>query len=140
MLRDEANGSPVLHAVLAQFDTGDETFVDVVQFQKLSANSFVWKLRFSDYMYYLYAVDFVESLEQVTDTLRIITDGTPGFLVRALNPLDFASASPVVAATVYQKPVSYDEKVAPHATESGYDFVFLYKTDDRAEEAFNVFA
>ena len=129
MLRDEANGSPALHSVLAQFALDEEALIDVLEFRKLSSDSYIWKLRLSDYIYYLYAEDFVESLEQVTDTIRIATEGTPGDLVAALTPMDFATASPVMSTSVYEKPSDFDDKIAHYAVESGYDFVFLFKTE-----------
>lgn len=140
MLRDEANGSPALHAVISQFDIGDETVIDVVAFRKLRPNCFLWKVRMSDYIYYVYAEDFVESLEQVTDTLRIATEGTPGELVAAKVPMDFASASPVMSASIYEKPSDFDDKIAHYTVESGYDFVFLFRTDEASDKDFDELA
>lgn len=135
MLRDEAAGSPALHDVLESFQLGeDEVLIDVKQFRMLTPNSFMWCLRMSEYVYYLYAVDFVNTLEEITDTLRIATDGTPGELVLAAKPLDFDSASPVSSSTIYEKPTDFDSKIAHYAAESGYDFVFLYRTDQRSDE------
>ncbi len=134
MLRDEANGSPALHAALEQFDIGEESLMSVKKFQALTPESFIWLLECSDYMYYLYACDFVESLEQITDVIRLASDGMPGELVRMLTPIPFEEASPVTASSVYEKPDDYDEKIAHYAGESGYDFVFLFRTEQRAEE------
>lgn len=133
MLRDEANGSPALHAALQQFDMGDEALLSVKKFIALSPESFVWLLECSEYIYYLYAGDFVESLEQITDVMRLASDGTPGELVRVFTPIPFEELSPVTANTVYEKPDDYDEKIAHYAGESGYDFVFLFRTEQPSE-------
>lgn len=136
MLRDEASGSPALHDVLEQFQIDDEeVLLDVREFRMLGENRFLWKLRLSESVYYLYAEDFVESLEQVTDTLQIATDGTPGELVPAKTPMDFDSASPVMSSSVYEKPTDFDDKIAHYAVESGYDFAFLYRTELSSSEA-----
>ena len=135
MLRDEAAGSPALHDVLEQFQLDEDVVLDsVLEFRKLGTEQFLWKLQMSDYIYYVYAEDFVESLEQVTDTLQVATDGTPGELVPAVAPLDFESASPVMSASVYEKPTDFDDKIAHYAGESGYDFVFLYRTELTSDE------
>jgi hypothetical protein len=42
--------------------------------------------------------------------------------------------SPVTANTVYEKPDDYDEKIAHYAAESGYDFVFLFRTEQLSED------
>lgn len=139
MLRDEASGSPALHAVLGQYDISEE-LIDVVEFHKLTANSYLWKLRMTDFVYFLYAEDFVESLEQVTDTLRIATDGAPGELAAAKVPMVFETAGPVTATSVYQKPADFDSKIAHYAVESGYDFVFLFRTEEKSDKDFNELA
>jgi len=134
MLRDELNGSPALHAVLEQFELGEEVLVDVKQFRALTANSFLWQLRLTDYVYYLYATDFIESLEQVTDVLQVATEGTAGELVPVKSPMVFEEASPVTSSSVYDKPDDFDTKIAHYTTESGYDFVFLSRTDVVSDE------
>lgn len=134
MLRDESYGSPALHAVLGCFETEEESFVEVLQFRTLSADTFLWQLRFTDHIYYLVATDFVESLEQITSLLQVATDGTPGELVAVKQPLVFENASPVTASSVYEKPDDFDTKIAHYAAESGYDFVFLYQTDIASED------
>lgn len=134
MLRDELNGSPALHAVLEQFELGDETLLDVKQFRALTQNSFLWQLRLTDYVYYLYATDFVESLEQVTDVLQVVTEGTAGELVPVRTPMVFEEAAPVTSSSVYEKPDDFDTKIAHYTTESGYDFVFLSRTEISSDE------
>lgn len=135
MLRDEAAGTPALHDILEQFQVSeDEVLLDVRHFRMLTPNSFVWQIRMSDFVYFVYAVDFVNSLEEITDTLRIITEGMPGELVPAKVPLSFESASPVSSSTIYEKPTDFDDKISHYAGESGYDFVFLYQTDQRSDE------
>lgn len=133
MLRDEASGSPALHAVLELFEIGDETLIDVKQFRMLTAESFLWQLRLSDNVYFMYATDFIQSLEQVANTLQVATDGEPGELVPVRTPIPFEEAGPVTASSVYDKPDDWDEKIAHYAGESGYDFVFLYKTEQLSE-------
>ena len=134
MLPDEAAGTPAVHAALEQFELGDETLLDVLLFRALGNESFLWQLRCSDRIYYLYATDFVESLEQVTSTLAVVTDGMPGELVPVSKPMVFEEAAPVTSSSVYEKPDDFDTKIAHYATESGYDFVFLYRTEQLADE------
>jgi hypothetical protein len=134
MLRDETNGSPALHAVLDQFELEDETLLDVLLFRTLNSHSFLWQLRLTDSIYYVYATDFVESLEQITSTLQVATDGTPGELVPVKRPMIFEEASPVTSSSLYDKPDDFDTKIAHYTTESGYDFVFLYRTEQSSEE------
>lgn len=123
-----------MHAVLELFELGDETLIDVKLFRMLTPESFLWQLRLSDYVYYLYAVDFVESLEQIANTLQVVTDGTPGEFVPVRTPTVFETAGPVTASSMYEKPDDWDTKIANYAAESGYDFVFLYKTEQLSEE------
>lgn len=135
MLRDEATGSPALHDVIEQFDIADEeVLLDVREFRMLGQNRFIWRLRLSDFVYYLYATDFVDSLEEITDTIRIASDGTPGELVAAKQPLDFETATPVMSTSIYEKPTDFDAKIAHYLGQSGYDFVALYRTEIMSSE------
>jgi hypothetical protein len=128
MLRESyAYGSDDLKAVLEEFKLGDTKLIDVTSFKMLSPDSFIWRLRMTDGIYYLYAEDFITDIESVKRNIQEIAGTHPGVFVKVKIPRPFNLLAPVGAATTYAKPEDYEKEIQDIVTESGYDLVFLYK-------------
>ncbi len=109
-------------SILRQFRVGIEQ-VHTLDFEALSPDSFVWKLGTKNSIYYLYAEDYVESIEAITKAIRMFS-GDEVKLIEVKSKISFENAAPVKNAEIYKKPESY-EKISKYAVVSGYDFVFL---------------
>lgn len=135
MLRDYAytENWRLLDAALEQFIDLPER-LSLVGFSALSPDSFLWKIYDGSTVYYLYAEDFVSSLDHVREQIREFwhEDIKLEFLP-AKTPLSFEDASPVKSASVYAPPENQYE-FERYAGESGYDFVFLLKSDKKIGE------
>lgn len=108
----------------------------LLQYATLSPDSFIWKFSLGDHIYYLFAKDYVESLDSVqTDIRAFAGDNEVGLkFMKAKNPKAFEDSSPNQYADVYQPP---DDEYALHdyAARSGVDFVFLCRSDESAHNA-----
>lgn len=125
-------------------DRALECFIDLpdrlslVGFIKLSPDSFLWKIFDGKTVYYLYAEDHVPSLEHVKErVINFMGEFTPEKLelefVPAKIPLSFEDSTPNKVATTYKPPA--DEYVfARYCAQSGYDFVFLLKSNEDLED------
>lgn len=109
--------------------------IALLEFKVLTPDSFVWRFLINDSIYYLYAEDFVEGIEEVNNKLQRICKGANLIPVEAKNRVGFENASPVGTATVYKRPKNKEEMMK-FAVESGYDFVFLYKSDENVNNAY----
>ena len=108
-----------------------EQFIDLparlslVGFIELSPDSFLWQIFDGVTHYYLYAEDYVPSLDhvkqQICDFYQKDIDLT---FVKAKVPLAFEDSTPNKTATVYQPPED-EYEFAKYSSQSGYDFVFL---------------
>lgn len=118
-------------------DAALEQFIDLpprlslVGFSELSPDSFMWKIYDGETVYYLYAEDFVASLEHVRLQIQ---DFWPEKIelefLPVINPKAFEDTTPNRTAAVYKPPK--DEYVfAKYAGQSGFDFVFLLKSNER---------
>lgn len=127
-----AYGTPELWKVLNHFQI-QAKLIDVRSFHMLTPDSFLWKLRMSDGVYYLYAEDYVEKLEYVEKEIQEASAGKIGQFVMVKKPRPLEEHSAVKAASEYAPPESY-EAMRPYAADSGYDLVFLYKLDNPDED------
>lgn len=117
-------------------DAALEQFIDLplrlslVGYTALSPDSFVWKIFDGETVYYLYAEDYVEGLQQVTDAIKDFwpQDITLEFMP-VKTPRAFEDSSPNQTAEIYQPPKD-EYEFTKYAGQSGYDFVFLLKSSE----------
>lgn len=139
MLRDfQYNPTLILITeVLQRFSLdhiSSKSHVDILRFEVISPDSFMWKLLLGNAVYYLYAEDYISSAEYVKGVFNEYLGSDKWDFVSSRNALVFESSSPVKGASVYQK--SEDaEAVMKYAVDSGYDFVFLVKTLENPDDA-----
>lgn len=134
MLRDlYAYGSEELHQIIEFFKLGDVRLVKVLSFRMLNADSFVWELRLTNGLYYLYAEDFIDSIKQVQDTINILTHKRAGHFIAVRKQKDFEELEAVKAATIYSEPKDYKKSMKAYVADSGFDLVLLYKIDGTNE-------
>jgi hypothetical protein len=141
VLRDYAYRTDELDNCLNRFRLPEGSkFVDVKLFRMLTPDSFIWKLRHTDSMYYLYAEDYVPSLAHVrTIILGNLAHGQSGHFIEATTQIAFNDLSAVRSAVVYRKPDDYDSEIIKYTIDSGHDLVFLYRVDamsDKDKEEF----
>lgn len=110
--------------------------VSLLQYATLSPDSFIWKFLLEDHIYYLFAKDFITSLDSVQADIRAFADDNDLHLtfMKAKHPKAFEDSSPNHYARIYQPP---DDEYAFHdyAARSGVDFVFLCRSSESAEDA-----
>jgi hypothetical protein len=139
MLRDfQYNPSPLqIKKVLEQFSLdfeSEKSPLSVLRFEVTSPDSFVWKLLMGNAVYYLYAEDYISSIDYVKDLFNDYLENDKWEFVTPRQALTFESSSPVENAEIYQKPERTDE-LMKYAVQSGYDFVFLVKTLENPDDA-----
>jgi hypothetical protein len=107
----------------------------LIEFQVLTPDSFIWRFLIDGVVYYLYAEDFVQDLEYVRNQINsyAVKNAELEF-VKAKQQKQFDDAEPVKSSAVYEKPEDYDE-MKLYAVDSGYDFVFLCKSSEDANNA-----
>ena len=128
----------VLSRFNLDFDS-EKSRIDVLKFETLSPDSFMWKLLIENVIYYLYAEDYISSLDYVKNQINDYSGRDDWDFVIPRQVTAFESASPVQGAVVYQKPERAHRFVG-HAVDSGHDFVFLAKTlEDPLEAQFSSF-
>lgn len=120
-------------------DRALEQFIDLpdrltlVGFTELSPDSFLWKIYDGETVYYLYAEDYVPSLEHVRE---VIHDFWPHNIklefVPVKNPTAFEDSTPNLASDIY-KPPDEEYEFARYAGQSGFDFVFLLRSNEKFE-------
>lgn len=139
MLRDFVHhpDSTLIEQILDQFSLPldkERSFV-LIEFQVLSPDSFVWRLLVNKVVYYLYAEDYVEGLEDIKNkVMSYAVQDTELDFVKARQHEKFDRAQPVNNAVVYEKPED-STKMMQFAISSGYDFVFLCKSSEAASYA-----
>ena len=108
--------------------------LSLVGFTVLSPDSFIWKIFDGDTMYYLYAEDYVPNLDHVSAQVQ---DFWPEKMTLEFVPVKrqiaFEDSTPNMAANVY-KPPQREYEFMQYAGQSGYDFVFLLKSDEILDE------
>ncbi len=112
-----AYGTKDLVDCLNQFEIGESVLVDVKLFQMLSPDAFLWKLRLTNGLYYLYAEDYVESVDAIEKYFTDLIQGRRGHFVQAREKSG-------------NQQVSGDSTIS--VNEDG-DTVFLYKIDELSE-------
>jgi hypothetical protein len=108
--------------------------IDLLRFEVLSPDSFVWKLLLGSVIYYLYAEDYIPSLDHVKNVINDYVGNNKWDFVAPQQVIAFESASPVKGADVYQK-TERANQLMEYAVDSGYDFVCLVKTLENPDDA-----
>lgn len=108
--------------------------IDLLRFELLSPDSFVWKLILGNVVYYLYAEDYIPGLDYVKATVTEYIGTDTWQFVGSKEYVPFESTSPVQGAEVYQKP-EQAEALMKYAVDSESDFVFLIKTLENPDDA-----
>jgi hypothetical protein len=110
--------------------------IALLEFRVLTPDSFVWRFLINGVIYYLYAEDFVEGLDDIHRKLKRISKSSSNLeFIEAKEHKKFDDAGPVRVATLYKKPKNKSEMMK-FAVESGYDFVFLCKSDEDGDDAY----
>ena len=110
--------------------------IALLEFQVLTPDSFVWRFLINGVVYYLYAEDFVEGLDEIRYALNHISKSSSNLeFIEAKEPRKFEDTDPVRTATIYKKPRNEGEMMK-FTVESGYDFVFLCRSDEGSNEAY----
>jgi hypothetical protein len=107
----------------------------LIEFQVLTPDSFIWRFLIDGTVYYLYAKDYVQGLDDVRNKINLyaVKDADLEF-IKAKQQKQFDDAEPVRNSTVYQEPEDYNE-MKQYAVDSGFDFVFLCKSSEDASNA-----
>lgn len=108
--------------------------IDVLRFEVLSPDSFMWKLLLGNAIYYLYAEDYVSGIDYIQDEFNDYLGTEKWEFVRPNKVSSFEESEPVKSAEVYEKPERADD-LMEYAVSSGYDFVFLVKTLENPDSA-----
>ena len=110
--------------------------IALLEFKVLTPDSFVWRFLINGAVYYLYTEDFVEGLDDIRSKLNHIFKNASNLeFIETIDRIKFEDASPVRAAAIYKKPKNKDEMMK-FAVESGYDFVFLCKSNEDNSDAY----
>lgn len=110
--------------------------IALLEFKILTPDSFMWRFLINGAVYYLYAEDFIEGLNSVRHTLNRIAKHSSNLeFIEAKQHGKFENTDPARTATIYKKPKNKDE-VMKFAVESGYDFVFLCKSNEDSNNAY----
>ena len=115
-------------------DAALEQFIDLpprlslVGFIDLSPDSFLWIIFDGETQYYLYAEDYVQSLQHVKECIcDFYQKNIELEFIPAKQPIAFEDSLPNSTAAIY-KPPENEYEFARYAGQSGYDFVFLLKS------------
>jgi hypothetical protein len=118
--------------VLEQFAIKMPKHIAIERFEALSPDSFLWKLKLDDVVFYLYAEDYVPGLAYIKKTFAEQIPSSDWQLIKAKRAKTFEASSPVARANTYKKAADADDMMA-YAVPSGYDFVFLAKSSEDPE-------
>lgn len=105
--------------------------LSLVGFTALSPDSFLWKIFDGANIYYLYAEDYVPSLDHVRERIQ---DFSPMKISLNFLPVKrqvaFEDSLPNQGVEIY-KPPKDEYEFSKYAAQSGYDFVFLLKSSEK---------
>ncbi len=119
-----------------QFDEPNEIVqVAILRFEIISPDSFMWRLLINDRVFYLYAEDYVPSMDYVKHVFDTYVSSEGWELVSAREAIPFSFSSPVSITAAHNKPTDSRE-MANFAVHSGTDFVFLASSEEKASDAY----
>ncbi len=136
MLRDFLHkpSLSVVHETVNRFDVEIIDGIDILRFEVISPDSFMWRLQIDDNIYYLYAEDYVPGLGYISSVFSRYIENNEWSFVKPRKAIDFEDATPVLSARVYEKSDDSDDMMQ-YTVDSGYDFVFLAKSGEDADRA-----
>ncbi len=114
--------------VLQAFDLdfmSEKSYLDLVRYELLSPDSFMWKLVKGGIVYYLYAEDYVSSLQYVKDVFNEYIGSNKWDFVLVRDGLELDASDKAEGALEF----------AQYSVISGYDYVFLAKTLESPDDA-----
>lgn len=112
------------------FDFKDEKYpVNLLRFEVITPDSFMWRISAKGAIYYIYAEDYVSSLEYIKDVFKKYLKSDEWELVKSPDMMFFKDSSPVHAAATYTEPDNSQDLMV-YAIDSGNDFVFLAKSNE----------
>ncbi len=124
--------------VLKQFDITIPTLNDhiaITRFEVITPDSFMWRIALvNDAVYYLYAEDYVPGIDYIASVYDHYIVKHTWQMIPAKLPTDFNDTSAVTSAVVYQEP-DESQKLMKYAAHSGYDYVFLARSDEDPRDA-----
>jgi len=107
--------------------------LSLVGYEALSPDSFLWKIFDGKTTYYLYAEDYVPSLEHVKEEIQAFWPNKIELeFLPVKNSAALEDSVPYASAVVYKAPEK-EYEFMKYASQSGYDFVFLLKSDEKIE-------
>jgi hypothetical protein len=110
--------------------------ITLLEFRIISPDSFMWRFLIDRHVYYLYAEDFVAGLDDIEEKIVHATNKQMNLeFIRAKEAKDFHESEPYMNSAVYEPPID-EEQMMKFAIDSGYDFVFLCKSDEDISDAF----
>ena len=105
--------------------------LSLVGYESLSPDSFLWKIFDGKTVYYLYAEDYVPNLEHVKKEIQAFwPDKLELEFIPTKKSTALEDSSPFKSAIIYQPPES-EYEFMKYAGQSGYDFVFLLKSNEK---------
>lgn len=108
--------------------------LSLVGYTALSPDSFIWKIFDGTAIYYLYAEDYVPSLDHVRQQVKEFWPEDVNLeFIPVKHTVAFEDSSPVRSADVYQPPEN-EQEFMKYAGQSGHDFVFLMRSSEKFEE------
>jgi len=133
MLRDfvYSPNAQIALDTLKQFDftlPKEKGGVALTSFEVITPDSFIWRIYAGD-IYYLYAEDYVPGLGYISSVFERYLKSKEWEFVPIRNPRNFEQSSPVRQADVYNGPDDAEDMME-YAGESGYDFVFLVRSNE----------
>jgi len=111
-----------------------ESHLDVLRFEVLSPDSFMWKILIGNAVCYLYAEDYVSDVDYIKDVFNDYLESDKWDFIKPKQILKFESLGPVQRAEVYEKYNRADD-LMQYAVDSGHDYVFLVKTLENPDDA-----
>ncbi len=105
--------------------------LSLIGFTELSPDSFLWKIFDGETVYYLYVEDYVPSLGYVREEIQAFWPADMQLeFIPVKKPIAFEDSTPNKVADIY-KPPADEYNFAKYAAQSGYDFVFLLRSDEK---------
>ena len=105
-------------------------------FNVIKPDSFIWKLIINYELYYLYAEDYVISLEQVINTVKDYDKTlTKLEFVKVYNPKKHEKIEPRKKGVIYSEPDKVNS-IRLYTVDSGHDHAFLLRTGKSISDAY----
>ncbi|MGO3702195.1 MAG: hypothetical protein ACTJG2_03350 [Candidatus Saccharimonadales bacterium] len=117
-----------------------EQFIDLpptlklVQYICITPDSFLWKIASDETVYYLYVEDYIEGLVSVRESVAAYApEGVVLTFLPAKKSVALENSTSDQEASIHQ-PSGKEHEIATFSRESGYDSVFLMKSDEAVND------